>query len=1239
MDPQSLDVAVQTTLSGLFPPFEATAPTVLGQLFRVLEAKYHGDGLCCLLDFLVPSKRLLEDVRQAACAPYVSRVFLHEGWPLCLHEKVVVHLGPLNPLLLRPGDFYLQAEPCGDQSACLSLKCLSRDLTSVQKIPVPEASCPLLFTQEWLEEINQGLDQPVLHTCLVATENGIVPVPWSKIVTPEFVQLPKSKEREAASDYLETYSLPKGGTDRSPRSTQGKYPGLIKVEQGTWKQSNVFLLPSLCDIISENLEGEYVNLLGFSEEKKLDSSSPAKSTASRTHQEVPGEESPGMENGVVEEIWSCAKGPDSEEGPCTPCLRRKLNQDPKVHEPKCRYRESYVAALKNPVSFSSGLMEAILEEIDTTQQAPESVDTISPRDPVSRISLECLDKESKAEEVPKPKPLKVLKSPPEGPAASNRFSFLKGYRHPVLPTSPTSPEKVGKGQEGPRKRNVCSPKASRGKMASSGKGTNQVDVVFPEQPSLKRIENNTAGVLNLDSLVKELQPPGPGPWDPVRWESLNTELLSSGLVCLPGNTDKAGRPIIHIRSGPEWSAPWCSASEVLRLLLYLFSLSRKWSSEATLTVVIDARKDPLLPPLSAALAAFQKALPGSIHTVLLLAEKEAASHLEKLPGVQVELLSNLKALTRFVDGSQLTQTLDGQFPYCHGEWVQYFQKLHHFVNDLTKASELLRSAIKELERSEVPETFQAVQQQMQRHRQLMQEVLSDVRLEGLQREGGATLARLRREAVRLSPSPDVRMGIEWALALYSLLEDQVHSLVTKSNSRSGRLEFLLKIRELEGEFSKVSLWFEEKGEPELLAVGSAAGSREIIEESYRRFKEFFKEATVHYNRGLSLSKDAAKIQGSSFPEMGAFEAAKRSFQAKLTTFYMEMERTGAELETLLDLHRFGDKVTQFSLDCKLLLVRSASKGNALMNANAQQEVEELLQRLSGEFSAETFQQMKIQASSLSNRNGLTVWREALERCQEAKRTLQGALGRFKEEREKGSFDSIPEVHGLDEDPGLDGVSREQERKVNSDKDGFANTIGVSNHPSVEIGKEREETYLDSLDPVLEHGPSKNDEGGFADTVGIGEHPSDPAHGGTGKGSEETYLDPILEYGNPEAQDLDAEISDGLHVSTQSLPSIPLDFSLKTCEKLPSAKQPCASMPARGRSRRRTEAAQYFQLSRHESFSSEDADSQNSAEDTLGSSTLSMESPNANSSCAQEKSLGILYLENHNAQCMPNAATQ
>ena len=37
------------------------------------------------------------------------------------------------------------------------------------------------------------------------------------------------------------------------------------------------------------------------------------------------------------------------------------------------------------------------------------------------------------------------------------------------------------------------------------------------------------------------------------------------------------------------------------------------------------------------------------------------------------MLTSLKALSHHVDPSQLPTALEGPFPYCHGEWVQFFQ--------------------------------------------------------------------------------------------------------------------------------------------------------------------------------------------------------------------------------------------------------------------------------------------------------------------------------------------------------------------------------------------------------------------------------------------------------------------------------------------------------------------------------------------------------------------------------------
>ncbi|XP_070797250.1 LOW QUALITY PROTEIN: uncharacterized protein KIAA1755 homolog [Pituophis catenifer annectens] len=1228
-DPQSLDAAVQNTLSGLFPPFEVTAPTVLSQLFRVLESKYHGDGLCCLLDFLIPLKRLLEHIRQAACAPYSGRVFLHEGWPLCLHEKVTVHLSPLNPLLLRPGDFYLQAEPCGEQSACLVVKCLSRDLTTAEKISIPDASCSWLFTEAWLEDINRDLERPTLHTCLVATGNGIVPVLWNKIATPEFVQLPKAELMEKDSVHPETHcrlnaeppSHHSGG-DQVSKPPQGKYPGLIKVDQGSWKKSNLFVVPSLCDIISENLEGEYVNLVEFSEESpKVEMSSPEVAPHHLQPEAFPAAEKvllrPNGEAGSQGEAWNCGKEQDLEEGPCTPCLRRKLSPDSKIHEPRCRYRDSYMAALQNPISFNSGLMAAILEEMDLTQAASSSEDTEAQPDEgsgqmISPNLSEHPNKERKTEESPKSGVTKLAKSPAEGPAVSSKFSFLKGHR-PLASCGegPGPPEKAGKGPEGPRKKAlmVSSPKAARAKPAA-GKGSSQTEVAFGELSRSLNLDAVGVTPSRTDTQISESLVLGSSPSASVPWDLLNSELLSSGIARLPGSVDKLGRPLVEIpQNGGGWQDPGFSAKEVARLLLCLCSMARKRSHDQAVVILIDARKEAPPPTLPTALGSLQKSFPGSIQVLLLVAEKEATTQVEKFLGLQVETVTSPKALIRHVDISQLTQAFDGHFPYNHGEWVQFFQKVHHFVGGLKKASELLRSTTQELEKEEGLETLQAVERQVSRHRQLMQEVLRDAHLVSLQREGGATLARLRKEAARLGFTPDVRRSFESALAIYNLVEEDVHTLVTKSNGCLEHLEFLKKIRELEEEFHQVTLWIDEEGDPELSLVGLAEGSLEKTEESYRRFKDFFKEATVHYNRGLSLSKEAVKIQGFKFPEMVAFEAAKGAFQAKLTMFYMDMEMKGAELESFLDLYRFCDKVTAFHLDCKEHLAQWKAREKEPNTLEVQQDTKDALRRMSEDFSEEKFQQMKLQASSMHSEKGRLIWSDALERSQEAKGILEDLLINFKEAK------------------GITAGDCGEKRNPSAPNSSSSIPVDVLNGGEVlETTKNLEPFSKETVDRIDGVDPSSQKESlCISSDMGV-------------RGNKETSPGAILEFGGFDHQVLGKEPSgrpqrtswDSSPLYRSSTSSPKAEPMPGTGETLPRTGHSSAPLLVRGPPHpQKRERAQYFQLSRHGSFSSEDADSQNSSEDAVdSSSTWSMELQGLRGGGAQEKGLGILYLENH-----------
>lgn len=104
-----------------------------------------------------------------------------------------------------------------------------------------------------------------------------------------------------------------------------------------------------------DLEGDYVDLVDFTKEKearaeaplpKLPNIKPVRAVPPAPHKDQP----------------PCARTLQFSEDPCTPCLRRKLGQAVDPQELRCRYRDSYMAALQNPVSFEAKSMLVIPEE-------------------------------------------------------------------------------------------------------------------------------------------------------------------------------------------------------------------------------------------------------------------------------------------------------------------------------------------------------------------------------------------------------------------------------------------------------------------------------------------------------------------------------------------------------------------------------------------------------------------------------------------------------------------------------------------------------------------------------------------------------------------------------------------------------------------------------------------------------------------------------------------------------------
>ncbi|XP_036041815.1 uncharacterized protein KIAA1755 homolog isoform X3 [Onychomys torridus] len=998
-DSSALDMAIQHALAGLYPPFEATAPTVLGQVFRLLDSDFRGDGLSFLLDFLIPAKRLCEQVREAACALYTHCLFLHEGWPLCLRDEVVVHLAPLNPLLLRQGDFYLQVESWEEQSVHMTLKCLSSDLCKVDKKPIPETSYSLIFTPEWLEAINSDFEGSPLYNCLVASENGITPVPWTRITSPEFiddrppaVNIPSSdgntcplevlhlsspQELGQASSLGSVGSVAQSWAKDKGKLSRDKYPGLIKVEPARPEQM-AFRMDSET---KEGLEGDYVALLGFLQECRRGSPDREVVTLSTNTQGSQKETSgtkgtpllgrvlppPGPDEGLP----SYVKPTDSEEKPCSGGSRRKGRHKASDHIAERQPQQPHVGVLEKLLDCTSGLVEDTEEEpgaskMQTPLGMPAAMVELrpgprqTPSPLLSSAAPVALASETKTEETT---PGYGRPSKPEAflsrnisicgsPAPGLQFPFLKGQRAPLMPPEKALLQHIGKALSPLNSLQPCGAKTP----GKDGTALPRTSGSAPPSGKLPGFRKDSAGPPGGRLSLKECSRPEP------RIGTLGAKLLHSRIACLPGGRDRMGRPLLLVSTMQEaWEAPWCTALEVTELLSYLCGVPRLEDKAKGLLVVIDARKGPPSPALVGALQSTQALAPASISKVLLLGEKASSLQLPVLP----------------------------------------VQKLDPFVTDLRQASSLLQASIQEFENGDPPGGVQEATRCLSKSKDLMGAVLRDPGLLALQREGGATLARLQQEASMLNTNPEVRSHLTEAAALYNLVDDQLHVLVTASNHLLRRLELRVQLGHLEAAIHQVSDWMEREGSRYLQALSPVDICAETVEKVHAEFEDFFLQVAAQYRQGLELSKQAAQLGAveegageTGLPDLAAFASTQQAFQARLTHFYMAAERQRTDLETLLHLHRFRKKVCRFHMDCQDLLtqLRLGKTSRASPGDQLHLRLHCYLKRLASEFQTEKLLAMKLQVASLSWAGlGQELWEETQEQHQKVQGLLRKAL--------------------------------------------------------------------------------------------------------------------------------------------------------------------------------------------------------------------------------------------------------
>ncbi|KAK2903663.1 hypothetical protein Q8A67_008376 [Cirrhinus molitorella] len=966
-DSESLDRCIQSVLSALYPPFNASAATVLWQLFSVVERQYRGDGLRCFIDFLLPAKRILQIIKQEACLRFKGLLLYHEGWPLCLHEKVVLQLAPLHKVRLRQGDFYLQVVPLGRKAAKLVIKCLAGSGQAIAEIPVAESMYGNVFTPDFLQNVTRERNLHPLQNCLLSTGAVVYRTPWKNVVNPLFVTSTADAIMQARSS---------GGTLRGQFSTCSTHgsTGTLSSRDSLGAESTVsepVLSRSLTDMGISSMHSEDSPL------KKSPNSLPQTPTLGSPDQGC-------IRGGIGHKILSFSTDLSN------PGLRKRHPRDSAAFESRRLFRKSYMEALQNPMNLGSS-SESILEE--GTESEPGTRRGSGPKDPIPRrISARgWLGGDESRNGSPTIHPSKSAElSPGERRSKSlertNKALQVKGHR--------ARSSSGGSGSGLPKK--LMNGYAFRfGKL--------DLEAAFP---GIEKRSNKENSGLSDDSLHSSLRrnsnsgdefaspkpssrsavspapsaaPPAvcPAPL-PSLITNVNQELLTSGALTLPGNQDRGGRAMLQVCTRNQvWTDAAFTTTQISELLCYYCHRLRREKRDLGLTVLVDARRQPLTSTLFSALSEFQTLVPNALYSVLILVDRDAAVKVERDVPVPCEILTSLKALQKHIDSSQLTREFDGTFPYDHNHYIHFRQKIEPFAASCSAAIASLQSSIETLNNIGNLETSEEVSEVISQQKSLMKSILDDTKLNRLRLEGGTFLARIRKE--EMCENENYRDAVDLVSALYNQVDEEVHKLVILSNKSLQQLETLLELRVLQERHQEVKRWFYVESEKHLAPLDSYSFSLSSIQDMRQSLAQFMDESTEQQKKAAALLRESKS--GPALLEV----------KEHISSVLQRSETRKNELDVLLNLYEFYESANQWMVHCQEYFHELSLEGSAVSLPPAVLQVLQDYHSEATKFSLENFSSLNQMVLKLNSAQELQQWNSVWQQCQQTKQQLEETL--------------------------------------------------------------------------------------------------------------------------------------------------------------------------------------------------------------------------------------------------------